>query len=90
MLDKNVMDNQAKLREEVSEIKKYLSLIEREINSSGNVERLSDWQFQDMWKRLKTVHNFTFNANYYWAKYTNNKELKKKLGMYKFAEEVNK
>lgn len=79
MLDKNTIDNQAKLREEISEIKQYLSLIEHEINSSGHVEQLSDRQFQDIWKRLRVVRNFTHNVNYFWAEYTDNKEFRKKL-----------
>lgn len=79
MLDQNTMDNQAKLREEISEIKQYLSLIEHEINSSGRVGQLSDRQFQDIWKRLRVVCNFTYNVNYFWGKYTNDREFKKKL-----------
>lgn len=79
MLDQNVIDNQTKLREEIKEIKEYLSLIEHEVNSSGHVERLSDHQFRDIWKRLRTINNFAFGVNYFWAKFTGNKELEKKL-----------
>lgn len=79
MLDQNTIFNQTKLREEIEEIKEYLSLIEHEINSSGHVEQLSDRQFQDIWKRLRVVRNFTHNVNYFWAKYTDNKEFRKKL-----------
>lgn len=79
MLGQNTMDNQAKLLEEISEIKQYLSLIEHEINSSGHVEQLSDRQFQDIWKRLRVVRNFTHNVNYFWAEYTNNREFRKNL-----------
>lgn len=79
MLDQNTIANQNKLREEISEIKHYLSLIEHEINSSGHVERLSDHQFRDIWKRLRTINNFAYNANYFWAKFTDNKELEEKL-----------
>lgn len=79
MLDKKTTNNQAKLREEISEIKRYLSLIEHEINSSGHVERLSDHQFRDIWKRLRTINNFAYNVNYFWAKFTGNKELEEKL-----------
>ena len=79
MLDKNVADNQAKLREEIVDIKGYLAMIEHEISSSGHVEQLSDAQVQTIWRKLRTASNFMYSANYYWAKYTNNRELKKKL-----------
>lgn len=79
MLDKNVIDNQTKLREEISEIKQYLSLIEHEVNSSGHVERLSDAQIQTVWRKLKTAFNFVYSANYFWAKYTNDREFREKL-----------
>lgn len=71
MLDQNVIANQTKLREEISEIKQYLSSLEREINSPSNIARLSDGQVIDMWKRLRTINNFTCNARFFWKKYTN-------------------
>ena len=79
MPDKNVMDNQAKLRDEINEIKEYISLLEREVNASDHVARLSENQFQLIFGKLKTTADCICNACYYWACFTNDKELKGKL-----------
>lgn len=79
MLDQNTIANQNKLREEIVDIKRYLAMIEHEIASSGHVEQLSDAQVQTVWRKLRTASNFMYSANYYWARYTNNRELQKKL-----------
>ena len=79
MLNKNAADNQAKLLEEIVDIKNYLAIIEHEINSSGHVELLSDDQVQAIWRKLRTAGNFIYSANYYWARYTNNRALIKKF-----------
>ena len=71
MLDQKVIANQTKLREDISEIKQYMSSLEREINSPSNIARLSDGQVIDMWKRLRTINNFTCSARVFWKKYTN-------------------
>lgn len=79
MMDQNTIDNQAKLRGEIKEIKEYISLLEHEANSSGHVERLSDNQFQLIFGKLQAATNCVCNAGYYWAVFTNDKELKRKL-----------
>ena len=79
MLDKNVMDNQAKLRDEINEIKEYISLLEREVNASDHVARLSENQFQLIFRKLQTTANCASEAGYYWACFANDKELKRKL-----------
>lgn len=79
MLDKNVADNQARLREEIEELKGYLSLLEHEVNASDHVARLSENQFELVFRKLQTTVNCVCNAGYYWAHFTNDKELKRKL-----------
>lgn len=79
MLNNNVANNQAKLREEIMDIKNYLAIIEHEINSSGHVERLSDNQFQLIFGKLQVATNCVCNAGYYWAVFAHDKELKRKL-----------
>lgn len=79
MPDKNVMDNQDKLRYAIKEIKEYISLLEHEVNASDHVARLSDNQFQLIFRKLKTTADCICNASYYWAYFTNDKELKRKL-----------
>lgn len=66
MMDQNTLNNQAKLREEIVDIKNYLAIIEHEINSSDNLELLSDDQVQAIWRKLRTAGNFIYSANYYW------------------------
>lgn len=73
MIDENTINHQKRLRDEIEDIKECISYIEHEINSSGHVEQLSDAQFIDMWKRLKTISNFSYNAKYFWDKYTKKK-----------------
>lgn len=79
MLDQNVIDNQNQLREEIKDIKEYLSLIEHEVNSYDHVAQLSENQFQLIFRKLQTTANCVCNAGYYWAHFTNDKELKRKL-----------
>lgn len=79
MLDKNVMDNQAKLRDEIKEIKEYISLLEHEVNASDHVAQLSENQFQLIFRKLQTTVDCACNVGYYWACFTNDKELKRKL-----------
>lgn len=57
MLNKNTTENQAKLRKEVSDIKKWLSLIERDVNSQDRVEQLSDSKIQNLCRRLHQADN---------------------------------
>lgn len=57
MQDKKNTDNQAKLSKEVSDIKKWLSLIERDINSYDRVEQLSDTKVQTLCRRLHEADN---------------------------------
>lgn len=79
MLDENVVNNQKLLRDEIKEIKAYLSLFEHEVNSSDHVARLSDDQVQNISRKLQTAANCVCNASCYWAQVTHNKELKGKL-----------
>lgn len=79
MLDENVVNHQKLLRDEIKELKDFLSLFEREVNSYGHVERLSDDQFQNIFRKLQTANNCVCNANCYWAYVTRNKELQGKL-----------
>ena len=79
MLDKNVMDSQAKLRDKIKEIKEYISLLEHEINASDHVARLSENQFQLIFRKLQTTANCASETGYYWAHFANDKELKGKL-----------
>lgn len=78
-MNQNTIDNQAKLREEIMDIKNYLAIIEHEICQSDHVERLSDAQVQAIWRKLRTAGNFIYSANYYWARYTHNRALIKKF-----------
>lgn len=73
MIDENTINHQKRIRDEIEDIKECISYIEHEINSSGHVEQLSDAQFIDMWKRLKTISNFSYNAKYFWDEYTKKK-----------------
>lgn len=79
MLDQNTIANQTKLREEIKDIKEYLSLIEHEVNSYDHVAQLSENQFQLIFRKLQTTTNCVCNVGYYWAHFTNDKELKRKL-----------
>lgn len=79
MLDENVVNHQKRLRDEIKELKAYLSLFEHEVNSSDHVARLSDDQFQNINRKLQTATNCVCNANSYWAYVTHNKELEGKL-----------
>lgn len=79
MLDKNVENNQARLRDEIKEIKEYISLLEHEVNASDHVARLSENQFQLIFRKLQTTANCASEAGYYWAHFANDKELKGKL-----------
>lgn len=79
MLDQNTINNQAKLREEISRIKQYLSLIEHEVNSSDHVERLSDDDVQIICRKLQIACNWVYNADYLWASCAGDNEFSKKL-----------
>lgn len=79
MLDQNTINNQAKLRKEIDNIKQYLSLIEHEINASDHVERLSDCDVQIICRKLQIACNYIYNADYFWASNAGDNEFAQKL-----------